>query len=399
MSKTNRVSLADLGFAITIPDGWRRITHSMWGPAYPAMHYNISKDDWEQADYELTCSRQAAIRQSSQAAAKAIEQELAQAYGRFAHSDTKLGGHDAVRLDCTDAFGAPEYMRHYCLEHNGHLMKLRFLSTRRSAHESAIDAMAGSIELGDPHTECALGELALSDYAPAALECVIVGAIMAHEAREELSGRHLLASLVRGDSGIAASILRSLGVTVERLGIHPWTEDDTESDFDMREIRVPPALFALLTHVVPRYARETIRSHHVLLGILSKDNAAGGRGLLEDLGIGPHDSRAALANRIGQERDTSCAFCSFCHKPQLDVTRLFPSAFSHICDECVAACKTLAGDGQPDECVMRRYSGPEKKDVFTGCGHCGAKSDLFTAPHETHFICAACVAQMSAIAQ
>ena len=59
MSKTNRVSLADLGFAITIPDGWRRITHSMWGSAYPAMHYNISKDDWEQADYELTCSRQA----------------------------------------------------------------------------------------------------------------------------------------------------------------------------------------------------------------------------------------------------------------------------------------------------------------------------------------------------
>ena len=112
MSKTNRVSLADLGFAITIPDGWRRITHSMWSPAYPAMHYTISKDDWEQADYELTCSRQAAIRQSSQSAAKAIEQELAQAYSRFAHSDTKLGGHDAVRLDCTDAFGAPEYMRH-----------------------------------------------------------------------------------------------------------------------------------------------------------------------------------------------------------------------------------------------------------------------------------------------
>lgn len=40
MSKTNRISLADLGFAITIPDGWRRITHSMWDSAYPAMHYN-----------------------------------------------------------------------------------------------------------------------------------------------------------------------------------------------------------------------------------------------------------------------------------------------------------------------------------------------------------------------
>lgn len=143
MSKTNRVLSADLGFAITIPGGWRRITHSMWGPAYPAMHYTIAKDDSEQADFELTCNRQAAIRQSSQAAAKAIEQELAQAYGQFAHSHTQLGGHDSVRLDCTDAFGAPEYMRHYCLEHNDHLMKLRFVSTSRAAHESMIDAMAG----------------------------------------------------------------------------------------------------------------------------------------------------------------------------------------------------------------------------------------------------------------
>ena len=187
-------------------------------------------------------------------------------------------------------------------------------------------------------------------------------------------------------------------MTVERLGIHPWTEDDAESDFDMQEIRVSPAVFSLLTHVVPRYARETIRSHHVLLGILSKENASGGCELLEDLGVGPYESRAAVAKRISQERDTSCAFCSFCHKPQLDVTHLFPSAFSHICDECVAACKTLAGDGQPGEGVMRRYSGPEKKDVFTGCGHCGAKSDLFTAPHESYFVCGACVAQMSAIA-
>ena len=397
MRNTNRAVSADLGFAITIPDGWRRITHSMWGPSYPAMHYNIAKDDWEQAEYELTCSRQAAVRQSSQAAAEAIERELAQAYGKFAYAHTKLGDHDAVRLDCTDAFGAPEYMRHYCLEHNGHLMKLRFVSTSRAAHESMIDAMAASIELSDPRTECVLGDLALPDYAPASLECVIVGALMAHQAGEELSGRHLLASLVRGDSGIAASILRSLGVTEEHLGIEPWTEDD-ESDFDTREIRVPPAVFYLLTHVVPRYARETVRSHHVLLGILSKDNDSGGRELLEDLGIQPHDSRAALANRISQERDTSCAFCSFCHKPQLDVTRLFPSAFSHICDECVAACKALADDGPSGNGVMRRFTGSQKENVFTGCGHCGGKSDLFTAPRETHFICGACVAQMSAIA-
>lgn len=127
MRKTNRALLADLGFAIAIPQGWRRITHSMWGPTFPAMHYNISRDDGRQADYELTCSRQAAIRQSSGTAAETLESELSQAYGKFAYAETKIGGQQAVRLDCTDAFGAPEYMRHYCLVHHGHLMKLRVL--------------------------------------------------------------------------------------------------------------------------------------------------------------------------------------------------------------------------------------------------------------------------------
>ena len=94
MSKTKRVLLADLGFAIAIPDGWHRITHSMWGPAFPAMHYNTAQDDREQADYELTCSRQAARRQSSQAAAAAIETELSQAYSKFAYADTTLGGRE-----------------------------------------------------------------------------------------------------------------------------------------------------------------------------------------------------------------------------------------------------------------------------------------------------------------
>ena len=392
MSKTKRVLLADLGFAIAIPDGWHRITHSMWGPAFPAMHYNTAQDDREQADYELTCSRQAARRQSSQAAAAAIETELSQAYSKFAYADTTLGGRPAVRLDCTDPFGAPEYMRHYCLEHNGHLVKLRFVSTSRAAHEPIIDGMADSVELNDPATECVLGELCLPDYAPASLECVFVGALMAHQGHEEFSGRHLLASLVRGDSGVAASILQSLGVTVERLGIEPWTDGDGDSDFDMREIPVRPAVFALLTHVVPRYAREMIRSHHVLLGILSNDNAGGGCERLGDLGIGAYASRAALADRIEQERDTSCAFCSFCRKPALDVAHLIPSAFSHICDECIAECAAiLDGDQPPSDAVMLRSPGAKKKSIFTGCGFCGSESDLFTAASQTHFVCGSCV--------
>ena len=99
--------------------------------------------------------------------------------------------------------------------------------------------------------------------------------------------------------------------------------------------------------------RDTVRSHHVLLGILSKDNAAGGPDLLAELGIGIAEARVALADEIGHERDTGCAFCSFCRKPRFDVKLLVPSAFSQICDECVGACKAHAGRGTV---VERRHA-------------------------------------------
>ena len=347
MSSSKRATLADLGFSITIPDGWQRVTHSIWSEVRPAMHYHATGTDQPYVEYELVCSRQRSVHASSRAAAEAIERELSGAYGKFEYVDTTLEGKPAIRLDCTEASGAPEYMRHYCLEHNDHLMRLRFITTNRSVSELEFETAVASMRLGEPATECEFGELALVDYAPASLECVLVGSLMAHEKDEALSGRHLIGSLVYGDSGIAASILRSLGATPERLGLAtPLGDGDDDAGLDdagldIHRLPVPAAAFSLLTRVIPRYARDTVRSHHVLLGILSKDNTAGGPDLLTELGIGIAEARVALADEIGHERDTSCAFCSFCRKPRFDVKLLVPSAFSHICDECVNACKAL----------------------------------------------------------
>ena len=397
MSSSKRAALADLGFSITMPSGWQRITHSIWSALRPAMHYQASGTDELHAECELVCSRQGDVHVSPRAAAEAIQRELAEAYGKFEYADTMLDGKPAIRLDCTEAFGAPEYMRHYCLEHSGHLIRLRLITTNRAVTEPGLEATVASIRLCEPATECEFGELALVDYAPASLECVLVGSLIAHERNETLSGRHLIGSLVYGDSGIAASILLSLGATPERLGLATLLGNgDDDPDLDIHRLPVPAAAFSLLTRVVPRYARDTIRSHHVLLGILSKDNAAGGPDLLAELGIGIAEARVALADEIGHERDTSCAFCSFCRKPRFDVKLLFPSAFSHICDECVDDCKALLDDGQSSNGVMRRYVGPGRGNVFTGCAYCGGKSDLFTATPESHFICGSCVERTSA---
>lgn len=216
-----------------------------------------------------------------------------------------------------------------------------------------------------------------------------MGALIAVGSEEDFSGRHLLAALVRGDSGIAASVLQTLGVTPGRLG--EGSQPVGGSDIAILEIPVPPAMFALLTQVIPAYARETVRTHHVLLAILSSRNHAGGPDLLEELGVQAADARTALVDRIAFENDASCVFCSFCRKPALDVARMTPNRFSQICDECVAACAALVrGQRGVPGSPMTRYAGGKQRDVYTACGYCGAEEDLFTAAPQTRFICGAC---------
>jgi len=395
MSPTPRATLADLGFSITIPDGWRRTTHSIWSASRPAMHCQASSGDGWHAEYELVCARQGHLRVSPQAAAEEVRRELSKAYAKFEYADTALDGRPATRLDCTEPFGAPEYIRQYCVEHNDHLLRLRFVTTNRAASESSIDAAVASIGLAEPATECTFGELALVDYAPASLECVLVGSLIAHQLGEELSGRHLVASLVHGDSGIAASILQSLGVTPERLRDAPPSDDD-DPDLEVHRLPVPAAAFSLLTSVVPRYARDTVRSHHVLLGILSPRNNAGGIDRLHDLDIDAAKVRIALADRIAFENDTNCNFCSFCRRPALDVAQMTQGPFSQICDECIAACTALLGGRPPPpDSIMQRYTGTKQDQIYTACGYCGNEEGLLTAPPKTHFICDGCAVRIA----
>lgn len=393
-AETRRIRLADLGFSVAMPEPWHRVTHSMWGASYPALHYQVSKGDSRLADCELNSQRLGSVRDASRAAAEAVERERSDPSVRFKYTDTILGGKPAIRLDPTNARDPQASERHYCLKHHDHLLMLRFGTTDRSTFEPVFDSMAASIELGDPDRECPFGELSMTDYAPASIECVLMGALIAIGSGEDFSGRHLLAALVRGDSGIAASVLQTLGVTPGRLG--EGSQPVGGSDIAILEIPVPPAMFALLTQVIPAYARETVRTHHVLLAILSSRNHAGGPDLLEELGVQAADARTALVDRIAFENDASCVFCSFCRKPALDVARMTPNRFSQICDECVAACAALVrGErGVPDS-PMTRYAGGKQADIYTACGYCGAEEDLFTAAPQTRFICGACILRFS----
>ena len=388
-AKTTRIESADLGFSVAIPEPWQRVTHSMWGESYPALHYQVSKGDSRVADCELNSKRLGSVRDASRAAAEAIERERSDPSVRFKYTDTILGGKPAIRLDPTKTRDPQASERHYCLTHNDHLLTLRFGTTNRITFEPVFDSMAASIELGEPDRECLLGELSMTDFAPASIECVLVGALIAVRTGEGFSGRHLLAALVRGDSGVAASVLQTLDITPARLGagLSPSDEPNTA----ILPIPVPPATFALLTGGIPGLARDTIRTHHMLLGILSTKNSAGGVELLEERGVSAVQARIALVDQIAYENDASCVFCSFCRKPALDVSQMTPSRFSQICDECVAAC-AADGRGQSGDpnAVMQRYTGGKQARIYTACGYCGAEDDLFTAPPQTRFICGAC---------
>lgn len=393
-AKTKRIRLADLGFSVAMPEPWDRVTHSMWGVSYPALHYEVSKGDSRLADCELNSQRLGSVRDASRAAAEAVERERSDPSARFKYTDATLGDKPAIRFDRTNSRHPQALERHYCLNHNDHLLTVRFGTTDRTTFEPVFDSMVASIELGDPDRECLFAELSMTDYAPASIECVLIGALIAVGNGEDFSGRHLLAALVRGDSGIAASVLQTLGVTPGRLGDRSRPSD--ASDVAMLEIPVPPAMFALLTRVIPGYARETVRTHHVLLAILSSRNHAGGLDLLEEIGVRAADARSALVDRIAFENDASCVFCSFCRKPALDVARMTPNRFSQICDECIAACTALVRGqrGVPDSAVTR-YTGGKQADIYTACGYCGAEDDLFTAPPQTRFICGACALRYS----
>ena len=395
-AKTRRIRSADLGFSVAIPEPWGRVTHSMWGVSYPALHYEVSKGASRLADFELNSQRLGTARDASRAAAEAIERERSDPSVRFEYADTIIGGKPAIRLDRTKARHPQAWERHYFLNHNDHLLMLRFGTRDRTTFEPVFDSMAASIELGDGDRECLFGELSMTDYAPASIECVLGGALIAVGNGEDFSGRHLLAALVRGDSGIAASVLQTLGVSPGRLD--EGSRPDVGSDIEILKIPIPPAMFALLTQVIPGYARETVRTHHVLLAILSSRNHAGGIDLLEELGIPAGEARTALVDRIAFENDASCVFCSFCRKPALDVGRMTPNRFSQICDECVAACTALVrGQRGVHGSAMTRYAGGKQANVYTACGYCGAEEDLFTAAPQTRFICGACAMRFSEV--
>ena len=384
-----RVRLADLGFSLAIPDPWQRVVHSMWGARFPAMHYEFAKDDLRLADCEVNSQRLGSVRDSVRAAAEAIERERPDPSARFEYTDTSLGDRPAIRLDHANNRHPQASERHYCLKHNDHLLTLRFTTTDREACDPVFDEMAASIELVDPDRECLLGQLSMTDYAPASIECVLGGAMTAARNGEDFSGCHLLAALVLGDSGVAASVLKTLDVTPERIGTPSRVADD--SGIAMMEIPVPESTFALLTQLIPGYARETVRTHHVLLGILSPRNRAGGLELVADLGVDAVQMRTALADRIAYENDASCVFCSFCRKPALDVAQMTPNRFSQICNECTAACVALAqGRRRLPDNPMDRYTGGKRAGIFTACGYCGADVDLYTAPSQTRFICGTC---------
>lgn len=244
-SKTTRIKSADLGFSVAIPEPWQRVTHSMWGESYPALHYQVSQGDSRIADCELNSQRLGSVRDASRAAAEAVERERSDPSVRFKYTDTILGGKPAIRLDPTNTRAPQASERRYCLKHNDHLLMLRFGTTDRTTFEPVFDSMAASIELGNPDRECLFGELSMTDYAPASIECVVVGARIAVGSGEDFSGCHLLAALVRGDSGIAASVLQTLGVAPGRLGER--SRPDVGSDIEILKIPVPPAMFALLT--------------------------------------------------------------------------------------------------------------------------------------------------------
>ena len=99
---------------------------------------------------------------------------------------------------------------------------------------------------------------------------------------------------------------------------------DLEVDTWINEVMYTP-----LTDRVLEYTRGKIRSMHLLLALLSRDQ------LVISSHVDAARFRYSIIRSMQQEMDIQHLFCDFCSSSQHDVLKLIAGPNTYICNECV----------------------------------------------------------------
>jgi ATP-dependent Clp protease ATP-binding subunit ClpA len=146
----------------------------------------------------------------------------------------------------------------------------------------------------------AVREMALGRYGKEARSVVQLAEQSAVAAGDrELRAVHLLSGLLQQEGGAAAAVLRSLGVTHERIADQLTQPRSEGAPSEGEATVVAGGMYRLLAEAAPAHAgalnSASVDPTHLLLGLLT-ERGAGGRDLLEALGV--HED--ALLGRLAE---------------------------------------------------------------------------------------------------
>jgi ATP-dependent Clp protease ATP-binding subunit ClpA len=192
---------------------------------------------------------------------------------------------------------------------------------------------------------------------------------------------HLLLGLVREGEGVAAKVLKSFDVDLEKVRRAVEHIIKRGEHLVSGEVGLTPRAKRVIELAVDEARglnHHYIGTEHLLLGLMREGEGIGA-GVLESFGLNLQEVREKVMQILNEHGQMIS--CSFCGKRKDQVQRLIAGPGVYVCDECVAAFSKAPDEAEQEE------KGPR-------CSFCGKKQGqvrhLTVGPHGVN-ICSECI--------
>jgi ribosomal protein L37AE/L43A len=176
---------------------------------------------------------------------------------------------------------------------------------------------------------------------------------------------HLLLGLVREGDGVAAKVLTSLGVDLEKVRNAVESIIGRGDRVVLGEIGLTPRakkVIELAVDEARRLNHHYIGTEHLLLGLIREGQGIAA-GVLESLGLSLQETRAKIMQVLNEHKQL-VRVCSFCGKQQDQVQRLIAGPGDvYVCDECVAALSKAPDEPQEEQELRCSFCGKKQSQV------------------------------------
>jgi len=176
---------------------------------------------------------------------------------------------------------------------------------------------------------------------------------------------HLLLGLVREGDGVAARVLRNLGVELNMVRSAVESIIGRGDRVVLGEIGLTPRakkVIELAVDEARRLNHHYIGTEHLLLGLIREGEGIGA-GVLESFGLSLQQVRAQTIQVLNEHKQL-VRMCSFCGKQQDQVQRLIAGPSNvYVCDECVATFSKALDEAHQEQELRCSFCGKKQVQV------------------------------------